>query len=194
MKRVCVFCGSSSGITPTYAESTRALGMCLAARGLGLVFGGGRVGLMGVLADAVLDAGGEVIGVIPQGLVARELAHRSCTQLHVTASMHQRKALMADLADAVVALPGGCGTLDETFEMLTWAQLGLHAKPIGLLNVGGYFDALLGFLDHAAREGFIKPAHRRLLLTANHPEELLDAVLQSRPASHTPKWDNELSP
>src|SRR5262245_19885940 len=139
MKRVCVFCGSKSGDRPEYAEAGRRLGSLLARRGLGLVFGGGHVGIMGVLADVVLAGGGEVDGVIPQSLVDRELAHDRVTRLHVLETMHQRKALMADLSDAFVALPGGYGTLDELFEILTWAQLGIHAKPIGLLNVGGFF-------------------------------------------------------
>ena len=188
MKRLCVFCGSRGGGAPVYAETTRELGRTMARRGLGLVFGGGHVGLMGALADAMLQAGGEVIGVIPQGLVDRELAHQGCTQLHVTRSMHERKAVMADLADAFVALPGGFGTFDETFEMLTWAQLGLHSKPVGLLNVNGYFDALLTFLDHTVREGFIKPAHRQLLLAATAADALLDALLQAKPAIDEPKW------
>jgi uncharacterized protein (TIGR00730 family) len=176
MKQVCVFCGSRLGTPPVYAEAARALGRLLAVRGLGLVFGGGHVGLMGVLADAVLEGGGAVTGVIPQGLVDRELAHPACTTMHVTASMHERKAVMAQLADAFVALPGGFGTLDETFEILTWAQLGLHKKPIGLLNVGGFFDGLLAFVDHTVREGFIKPLHRHLLLDAATPADLLEKL------------------
>src|SRR5271154_1308940 len=140
MKQVCVFCGSRGGSDGRYAASARALGELLAARGLRLVFGGGHVGLMGVLADAVLEGGGEVIGVIPQGLVDRELAHTRCTHMHITSSMHERKALMAQLADAFVAIPGGYGTMDELFEILTWSQLGLHRKRIGLLNVAGFFD------------------------------------------------------
>ena len=194
MKRLCVFCGSRGGAAPIYAEMTRQLGRTMASRGLGLVFGGGHVGLMGALADVLLQSGGEVIGVIPQGLVDRELAHQGCTQLHITRSMHERKAVMADLADAFVALPGGFGTLDETFEMLTWAQLGLHGKPVGLLNVNGYFDALLAFLDHTVREGFIKPAHRQLLLAAASSDVLLDALLQAKPATDLPKWDEVPKP
>jgi uncharacterized protein (TIGR00730 family) len=176
MKRVAVFCGSRVGTNPAFAAAARELGDCLAARGLGLVFGGGHVGLMGVLADAVLEAGGEVIGVIPQGLVDRELAHARCTQLHVTTSMHERKAVMADLADAFAALPGGYGTLDETFEMLTWAQLRLHQKPVGFLNVGGFFDGLLAFCDLLVREGFVAADYRRLIRCARSVDELL-AVL-----------------
>jgi uncharacterized protein (TIGR00730 family) len=189
MKRLCVFCGSRGGAAPAYAEAARELGRRMAGRGLGLVFGGGHVGLMGALADAVLQAGGEVIGVIPQGLVDRELAHQGCTQLHITGSMHERKALMADLADAFAALPGGYGTLDETFEMLTWAQLGLHAKPVGLLNVHGYFDGLLTFLDYTVREGFIKPAHRHLLIAASTGEALLDALAVAKPPAPVAKWE-----
>ena len=145
-------------------------------RGWGLVFGGGHIGLMGVLADAVLAAGGEVDGVIPQGLVDRELAHTGCTRLHVTTGMHERKAIMADLSDAFVALPGGYGTLDEMFEMLTWAQLKLHAKPVAVLNVAGYFDGLLAFVDHAVMEDFIRTKHRGLLLSADSPLGLLDIL------------------
>jgi uncharacterized protein (TIGR00730 family) len=163
-----------------YADHARRLGTALAARALGLVYGGGHIGLMGLLADAVLRAGGEVIGVIPQAMVAKELAHTGLTELRVVASMHERKALMADLADGFAALPGGFGTGDEFFEILSWAQLGLHAKPIGLLNVTGYFDALLAWLDHTVQEGFVKPIHRRLLLVANEPEQLLDLLLQDR--------------
>jgi uncharacterized protein (TIGR00730 family) len=176
MSRLCVFCGSKSGDREIYTESTRRLGERMVARGVGLVFGGGHIGLMGVLADAVLKAGGEAIGVIPQDMIDKELAHSGLTQLHVVTTMHQRKALMADLADGFAALPGGFGTADEWFEILTWAQLGYHRKPIGLLNVAGFFDSLLAWLDHAVREGFVKPKHRRLLVEASDPEELLDRI------------------
>ena len=155
MRRLCVFCGSAVGGRPVYAEQARQLGGLLAARRIGLVFGGGHIGLMGVLADAVLAAGGEAIGVIPQALMDKELAHRGLTQLHVVGTMHQRKALMADLADGFAALPGGFGTGDEFFEILTWGQLGLHAKPIGLLNTAGYFTPLLAWLDQMVAEGFL---------------------------------------
>src|SRR6516164_2274986 len=148
LKRICVFCGSSVGDRPIYLQAALELGRAIAERRLGLVYGGGHIGLMGVLADAVLSGGGEVIGVIPQALVDRELAHTGVTELRVVETMHQRKALMADLSDGFLALPGGFGTGDELFEILTWAQLGLHAKPIGVLNVGGYFDPLLAWLDH----------------------------------------------
>jgi uncharacterized protein (TIGR00730 family) len=177
MRRLCVFCGSSVGARAEYAESARGLGRALAGRDLGLVYGGGHIGLMGVLADAVLGAGGRVFGVIPQSMVESELAHPGLTELHVVATMHQRKALMADLADGFLALPGGFGTADELFEILTWSQLGLHAKPIGLLNVAGYFDALLAWLDRAVADGFLRPEHRRLVAEAGEPEELLDRLL-----------------
>src|SRR5262245_13941046 len=188
MKRLCVFCGSSAGGRPEYTEGARAFGRLLAGHGLGLVFGGGHIGLMGVLADAVLGAGGEVLGVIPQALVDRELAHGGLTELRVVDTMHQRKALMADLADGFAALPGGYGTGDELFEILTWAQLGLHTKPVGLLNTAGFFDPLLAWLDGMVREGFLRPDHRRLLATSADPAELLDILLRHEPAPQMPKW------
>ena len=188
MRRVCVFCGSSSGTRPEYAGAARRFGAALAGRGLGLVYGGGHVGLMGVLADAVLDAGGEVVGVIPQALVDKELAHGGLTELLVVGTMHQRKALMADRADAFAALPGGFGTADELFEVLTWAQLGLHAKPVGLLNVAGFFGPLLGWVDVAVREGFLRPEHRDLLTVADEPEALLDLLRRRRSGPVPPKW------
>ena len=174
--RVCVYAGSSPGARPQYADAARALARALCARRRGIVFGGGRIGLMGALADEALAHGGEVIGVIPRQLVEREVAHRSLTDLHVVATMHERKALMAQLADAFVALPGGIGTLEELVEMLTWAQLGLHAKPIGIVNVDGYFDGLLGFLQHAVGEGFLSPTNSRLLAVESDPEALLDEL------------------
>lgn len=173
MRRVCVFCGSSPGNRAVYAESARVLGRELASRRLGLVFGGGHIGLMGVLADAALAGGGEVIGVIPQALVDRELAHKGLTELRVVGTMHERKALMADLSDGFIALAGGFGTADELMEMLTWAQLGLHDKPIALLNVAGYFDPVVAWLDRAVQEGFIRPEDRALLSHAESVEELL---------------------
>jgi uncharacterized protein (TIGR00730 family) len=188
MRRLCVFCGSSAGRGDTYADATRRLGRSLAGRGLGLVYGGGHVGLMGVLADTTLAAGGEVHGVIPRGMVDRELAHRGLTGLHVVETMHQRKALMADLSDAFAALPGGFGTADELFEILTWAQLGLHTKPVGLLNVGGFFDPLLAWADHCVREGFVRLAHRELLLVAAEPDELLETLLRYQPTVRPAKW------
>jgi uncharacterized protein (TIGR00730 family) len=174
MPRLCVFCGSSTGNDPCYADTARTLGKLLVARGVGLVFGAGHIGLMGVIADAVLEAGGEAIGVIPQVLVDKELAHRGVTDLRIVGGMHERKAVMAALSDAFVALPGGYGTADEWFEILTWAQLRLHDKPIGVLNVNGFFDPLLAWLDRAVEDGFVKPAHRRLLVVTRSPEELLD--------------------
>ncbi len=186
--RLCVFCGSSKGTRPLFAEAARNLGEQMAARGLGLVYGGGHIGLMGVLADAVLAGGGEAAGVIPRALVERELAHKHLTALHVVDTMHQRKALMADLADAFAALPGGFGTGDELFEILTWAQLGLHARPIGLLNVVGFFDPLLAWIDRTVEEGFLRAEHRRLLLVRDDPASLLDALESCRPAAETPKW------
>jgi uncharacterized protein (TIGR00730 family) len=188
IQAVCVFCGSSSGCRAEYAEAARRLGEALAASGLGLVTGAGHVGLMGVLADAALAAGGRVVGVIPQALVERELAHRGLSELHVVETMHQRKALMADLSDAFIALPGGYGTLDELFEILTWAQLGIHAKPVGLLNVAGYFDPLLAWIDRAVREGFLRAEHRQVLFVSPDVGTLLEALLHAPPAPQTPKW------
>jgi uncharacterized protein (TIGR00730 family) len=174
--RVCVFCGSSPGARPVYLEAARELGALLAERGIGLVYGGASVGLMGELADAVLAADGEAIGVIPRSLLGRELAHARLTELHVVETMHERKALMADLSGAFVALPGGAGTLDELFEALTWRQLGLHSKPIGLLDVDGFFEPLLALADHLVEEGFVRPEHRALLLVARDPAALLDRL------------------
>ncbi len=192
MQRLCVFCGSKVGNKPIYTETTCRLGHLLVERKLGLVFGGGHVGLMGVLADAVLDRGGEVIGVIPTNLQKPELAHTGITQMHVVETMHQRKALMTDLSDGFLALPGGFGTGDELFEILTWGQLRLHTKPIGLLNVAGYFDGMLGWLEHMMAEGFLKPKHRRLLLVSSDPEELLDQITQFEPPpQHLPKWTRD---
>ncbi len=188
MRRLCVFCGSSAGGRPEYTEAARQFGGFMAQHGLGLVYGGGHVGLMGVLADAVLQGGGEVIGVIPQALVDRELAHAGLSELRVVGSMHQRKALMADLADGFAALPGGYGTGDELFEILTWAQLGLHTRPIGLLNTAGYFDALLAWLDRMVAEQFLRPEHRRLLLTAENSEALLNLLLHPPPVEPVGKW------
>jgi uncharacterized protein (TIGR00730 family) len=188
MRRLCVFCGSSVGGRPEYAADARRLGEAMARQGVGLVFGAGHIGLMGVLADAVLAAGGEAVGVIPQALVDRELAHGGLTELHVVETMHQRKALMADLADAFAALPGGFGTGDELFEILTWAQLGLHAKPIGLLSTAGYFDPLFAWIDRMVAERFLRPEHRGLLRAANSPEALLAALRQPVPPGDVAKW------
>lgn len=173
LQRICVFCGSSVGERPAYAAAARELGRTLAERGLGVVFGGGKVGLMGVLADAVLAAGGDVIGVIPDALVAREIGHSGLTKLHVVRSMHERKTLMADLASAFIALPGGYGTFEEFFEAVTWTQLGIHQKPCGLLNVDGYYDAMLTLLERAVADGFIREANRGLVLDAPDIPRLL---------------------
>jgi uncharacterized protein (TIGR00730 family) len=188
MKRICVFAGSARGARPEYAAAAGALAQELVRRGLGVVYGGGSVGLMGVLADAALAQGGEVIGVIPRPLATRELAHGGLTHLHVVDSMHERKALMASLVDGFVALPGGLGTLEETLEVLTWSQLGIHRKPVGLLNVVGYFDALLRVRDEAVREGFVRPEYRALLLSASTPAALLDAFAAWQPPSLTAPW------
>jgi uncharacterized protein (TIGR00730 family) len=187
LKRVCVFCGSSRGANPRYLTTAHRLGTILAGRRIGLVYGGGCVGLMGKLADAVLAEGGEVIGVIPQALVELEVAHVGLPDLRVVSSMHERKALMADLSDGFIALPGGLGTLEELCEILTWAQLGFHAKPCGLLDVRGYFRHLLAFLDHALAERFIRPEHRAMLLEDENPEALLDAMRTYEPPRRE-KW------
>jgi uncharacterized protein (TIGR00730 family) len=179
--RVCVFCGSSAGKNPAFAEAAHALGTALAARRIGIVFGGGKVGLMGIVADAALAAGGEVIGVIPHGLVSRELAHPHVTRLHVVDSMHQRKALMAELADGFIALPGGFGTLEEFCEVVTWTQLGVHAKACGLLNVAGYYDGLLAFLAHALDQDFLRPTHFEIVVAGSDPVTLIDRVIDWRP-------------
>jgi len=181
MKRVCVFCGSRDGTRDQYVASARQMGQALARRGIGLVYGGGGIGLMGILADAALSAGGDVVGVIPEALMAREVAHGGLTDLRVVASMHERKALMAELSDAFVALPGGFGTLEEFCETLTWVQLGIHRKPCGLLNVEGFFDPLLSFFDHAVRERFVSPDHRSLVVVEEDPERLLDALARWEP-------------
>jgi len=176
MNYVCVFCGASTGDDPVYATAAVALGRELAARSIGLVTGGGKVGLMGVIADAALGAGGRVTGIIPRGLEEREVAHRGLTRLHVVETLHERKALMHELSDAFIALPGGFGTLDELAETVTWAQLGIHAKPIGLLNVGGYFDDLLSFVDGAVARGFVVESQRALLTVREDVATLLDAL------------------
>ncbi|GAA5785852.1 putative cytokinin riboside 5'-monophosphate phosphoribohydrolase [Chitiniphilus shinanonensis] len=176
MQKVVVFCGARHGADPIFTQAAQALGTALAASGRTLVYGGGHVGLMGVLADAVLDAGGQAIGVIPHFMVERELAHGGLTELVVVDSMHTRKARMAELGDAFVAMPGGFGTLDELFEILTWAQIGLHGKPVGLLNTGGYFDSLLDFMRNAASQGFVNPAEVERLVLASEPDTLLQAL------------------
>lgn len=187
MHTVCVFCGSSEGLRLSYAAAARRMGAVIARRGIRLVYGGGRVGLMGVLANAVLEEGGEVVGVIPEALVARELAHANLTQLHVVGSMHERKALMADLSDGFVTLPGGYGTLEELLEVLSWAQLSIHEKPCALLDVDGYWEPLAALFDKAVAEGFVRPNHRSLVLTGEDPELLLDRMESYTPPG-TKKW------
>ena len=190
MRNICVFCGSQSGDDPRYRQAAVELGRLLAARGHGLVYGGGHVGLMGAIADTVMAAGGQVDGVIPKPLTERELALETVTRLHVVSSMHERKALMASLSDAFIALPGGFGTLEELFEVVAWAQLGIHRKPIGLLNVGGFFDALTGFVEHAIAQGFIKSKYRGLFVTADRPPALLEALHHHQPPA-TRRWLSE---
>jgi uncharacterized protein (TIGR00730 family) len=182
MRRICVFCGSNSGVRSEYAEAARALAVVLAEHKLGIVYGGGNVGLMGVLADAALGVGGEVIGVIPQSLLDKEVGHRGVTELLVVETMHERKALMNDLSDAFIALPGGFGTLDEFFEVLTWSQLGFHGKPCALLNVAGYYDRMLAMLDHAVAEGLLRPAHRELVIADTDPARLMQRLGAFPPA------------
>ena len=187
MNRLCVFCGSSPGQDPAYANLAAQLGRTLAQRRIGVVYGGGRAGLMGVLADAALAAGGEVIGVIPQALLDRERGHGGLTQLRVVDSMHARKALMVELADGFVALPGGIGTLEELFEVWTWAQLGMHRKPCGLLDTGGFFTPLIGFLDHVVASGFLGSETRAMLAVAASPDDLL-AKFSAYEAPAVAKW------
>jgi uncharacterized protein (TIGR00730 family) len=187
MRRVCVYAGSNPGSDPAYADGARALGAELAARGIGLVYGGGKVGLMGVIADTVLAAGGEAIGVMPQALIDREIGHPRLTELKVVGSMHERKAQMAELSDAFVALPGGIGTLEELIEVYTWSQLGIHDKACGVLNVRGYYDGLATFLDHAVAEGFLRAQHRAVLTVAEDPGHLLDALAAYEPP-RVGKW------
>jgi uncharacterized protein (TIGR00730 family) len=187
MRRVCVYAGSNPGSHPAYTEAARALAVELAERGIGLVYGGGKVGLMGVIADTVLAAGGEAIGVMPQALIDREIGHPRLTELKVVGSMHERKAQMAELADAFIALPGGIGTLEELIEVYTWSQLGIHDKACGVLNVRGYYDGLATFLDHAVQEGFLRAQHRAVLSVAEDPAELLDALAAFEPP-RVGKW------
>jgi len=187
IKRVCVFCGSSPGARPAYAVAAAALAQCLVARGLTIVYGGGNVGLMGVLADKARAAGGEVIGIIPRSLVAKEVAYTELHDLRIVESMHERKALMADLADAFIAMPGGYGTFEEFCEILTWTQLGLQRKPCGILNVEGYYNHLLQMFDHAVREQFVKPVHRHMFIAEADPESLLERLLAFQPPD-VGKW------
>jgi uncharacterized protein (TIGR00730 family) len=188
VKSACIFCGSSPGARPQYTEATEDLAALLVKNGITLVYGGAAVGLMGRLADTVLSEGGEAVGVMPRSLVEREIAHLGLTDLHIVESMHERKALMAELSDAFVALPGGLGTLDELFEIYTWAQLGLHQKPCGLLNVEGYYDGIAGFLDHAVNERFVREEHRDMLIVEEDPAVMLRRLRFFDPAALTPKW------
>lgn len=187
LQRLCIYCGSSPGSGEDYAAAARAAGQALARRGITLVYGGGNVGMMGRIADAVLDTGGQVIGVIPHHLADKELAHERATQMLRVNSMHERKQTMADLSDGFIALPGGIGTLEELFETMTWLQLGLHRKPIGLLNVAGFFDAMLTFLDHMVAERFLKPEHRDLLIVDHDIDRLIDRMA-SFEAPDAQKW------
>jgi uncharacterized protein (TIGR00730 family) len=188
LERVCVFCGSSRGSRPVYADAAARIGRVMAALGLGLVYGGGRVGLMGVVADAALGGGGEVVGIIPEALAQKEVAHAGLTELIVVGSMHERKARMAERSDAFLALPGGIGTFEEFFEVLTWAALGIHAKPIAILNTDGYYDPLLSLLEHARSERFVRPEHLELLLVGDDPEKLIERLTRFEPPPPGPLW------
>ena len=188
LKRVCVFCGSSFGAREEYKQAAQRLGKALAARKLGLVYGGGAVGLMGAIADATLAAGGEVIGVIPDSLLRREVGHSGLTQLHVVQTMHERKALMADLSDGFIALPGGFGTMEEFCEIVTWSQLGIQQKPCGLLNIEGYWDHFLAMLDHSVDEKFVRPENSELILVARNPESMLERLMEWTPSPLVEKW------
>ncbi|WP_076068729.1 TIGR00730 family Rossman fold protein [Sphingomonas montana] len=176
MKRLAIYCGSATPADPVYIDSARAIGRRLAERGIGVVYGGGRLGLMGAVADGALAAGGEVIGVIPDALVAAEVAHLGCTELHTVRTMHERKQLFTDLSDGFVTIPGGTGTMDELWEAMSWAQLGYHAKPVGLLNVAGYYDLLVGFVTKMAEVGFLRPEHREILVVDTELDRLIDRM------------------
>jgi uncharacterized protein (TIGR00730 family) len=190
VRRICVYAGSNVGVQQEYQQAARDLGNELVARGLGLVYGGARVGLMGIVAQTVLAAGGEVIGVMPKALFAREIAHNHLTQFHEVGSMHERKAMMADLADGFIALPGGFGTYDELFEIITWSQIGLHTKPVGLLDVAGFFAPLLALIAHSSQAGFIAPAHVQSILHTEKPGDLLDSFATYQPLPRTSKWSD----
>ena len=192
-RKICVFTGSRHGASSAYADAAEQLARDLVERGFGLVYGGGNVGLMNVIADAVLELGGHVTGVIPNALVSREVAHRGLSELRVVSSMHERKALMAELSDGFIALPGGIGTMEEFFEVLSWAQLGIHNKPCGLLNVSGYYDPLIEFLDHAVSQDFVKPKHRALLLVESEPAILLDRFDEMLAAPPVKKFDSSIT-
>lgn len=181
MKRIAVYCGSATPADPVYIEAARAIGTALAERGIGIVYGGGRLGLMGAIADSALAAGGEVIGVIPEALVSAEVAHRGCTALHTVANMHERKARFTDLADGFLTIPGGVGTMDELWEAVSWAQLGYHEKPVGLLNVAGYFDHLIAFMKTMAETGFVRPQHHGIVIVGDRLDDLLDRMAAYEP-------------
>ncbi|MDQ4100091.1 MAG: TIGR00730 family Rossman fold protein [Chloroflexota bacterium] len=187
MRSLCVFCGSSDGIRPAYRAAARQLAEVIVRRGMRLVYGGGRVGLMGTLADAALAAGGEVIGVIPEALVNKELAHTGLPDLRIVGTMHERKAMMADLSDGFITMPGGFGTLEEFLEVLSWAQLSIHTKPCGLLDIEGYYGLLIELFDRAVTEGFVQPGHRALVLTERDPDLLFDLMMRYTPPD-TRKW------
>jgi uncharacterized protein (TIGR00730 family) len=188
LKRICVFCGSSFGARPAYKQAAEQLGKTLATRGLGLVYGGGNVGLMGAIADATLAAGGEVIGVIPDSLLRREVGHKGLTKLLVVQTMHERKSKMADLADAFIALPGGFGTMEEFCEIVTWSQLGIQQKPCGLLNIDGYWDHLLAMLNHSVDEKFVRPENSELILVARNPDSMLERLMAWERPRQVEKW------
>jgi uncharacterized protein (TIGR00730 family) len=192
LRRICVYCGSNPGNDPAHKAAAHELGAFLAKQGLGVVYGGGNVGLMGAVADGALSAGGEVIGVIPQSLLEKELGHRGVTELHVVRSMHERKQMMVDLSDGFIALPGGFGTLDELFETLTWLQLAFHNKPVGLLNLGGFFDGLVDFIHHMSHAGFLKPEHARCVLVESDPATLLGRMRAFQPPD-LGKWIEKLA-
>jgi uncharacterized protein (TIGR00730 family) len=187
MKRICVFCGSNPGLRPDYAAAAQGLARVMAKRGIGLVYGGGHVGLMGIVADTIMAEGGEAIGVIPEALLRREVGHHGLTELHVVRSMHERKQLMADLSDGFIAMPGGYGTFEEFCEVITWSQLGIHPKPCGVLNVLGFYDALLAMFDHGVKEGFIHSQHRAMVLEDTDPGALIDGMAAFVPP-RAEKW------
>jgi len=187
IERICVFCGSSPGRREIYVEQARALGRAMAERGIELIYGAGGIGLMGAVADAVIEAGGEVMGIIPYALASKERAHPQA-EMRVVNTMHERKAMMADLSDAFIALPGGFGTFEELMEIITWGQLGIHQKPIGVLNTAGYYDPLLAMIDRAVEEGFILPRYRRLIVVASEVEELLEQLFRYEPVEGIVRW------
>lgn len=192
LENICIYCGSSIGRQPEYRATAEFVGRTLAERGIGIVYGGGNIGMMGAVADAALAAGGRVIGVIPESLKEWEVAHHTVTKLYVVKTMHERKAMMSDLSDAFLALPGGFGTLDELFEMLTWGQLTFHAKPCGIFNIAGFFDPLLAYLDHTVEEGFLRPEHRALILTRTDLDTLLSDFATFVPPTVNKWWDREI--